>query len=194
VSDLRAAAAERHLTVLVAMTDGGPIRVVLALGADDLVDFLFHQFGENAQPDAHAQRQQSLLCCPNQLAQRLLHTFGEHGLIVGRLRDRYGLLHGGSSFDLGLIGHHAPKRSGRARRDRRHLKFYELRDNLGSFGFPANVPCDSTFSVAFTVRAQGAFAYKQGNAMVSVDVLLFDPAADNFPFETFTQTTRLITK
>src|SRR5436190_15656608 len=33
-------------------------------------------------------------------------------------------------FDLRRIAHHAPKRSGRARRDRRPTNFYEPRDNL----------------------------------------------------------------
>ena len=87
------------------------------------------------------------------------------------------------SLDVAFVGANLTQVSG-----------HKLAQGSGSFGFPDNVPCDSTFSVAFTVRAQGAFAYKQGNAMVSVDVLLFDPAADNFPFETFTQTTRLRTK
>lgn len=113
-ANLEAAAAERHLAVLVTVAYSGPLRVPLALRADDLVDLLFHHFAEHAEPDAHAEREQALLRCPNQLPQRLLHALGKHGLIVGRLRDRYGLIHGGSSSDLGLIAHHAPTRSGRA--------------------------------------------------------------------------------
>jgi hypothetical protein len=59
-----------------------------------------------------------------------LDALGEHDFLHGRLRDRYVALHGGSSVDLWRITTHAPKRSGRGRRDRRPLKFYELRNNL----------------------------------------------------------------
>ena len=100
--DRDAPAAERDLAGLVAVTHRGAVRVVLALRADDLVDLLLHQLGQHAEPDADAQRQQPLLRRPDQLAQRLLHTRGQHGLLRGHGgRDRYGLLHGGSSFDLG---------------------------------------------------------------------------------------------
>src|SRR6185437_10188562 len=58
----------------------------------------------------------------DQLAERFLHAFWEHDLIAGRLRDRYVATHGGSSFDLWRIAANAPNRSGRGRRDRRHIK------------------------------------------------------------------------
>jgi hypothetical protein len=99
--DLDATAPERHLPIIVAVPNRGPVRVVLALRAHDLVDLLLQHLGENAEPDADRQRQQSLLRGPDQLAERLLHALRQHGLIIGRLRDRYGLLHGGSSFGLG---------------------------------------------------------------------------------------------
>ena len=78
----------------------GPLRVPLPLRADDLVDLLLHQLAQHTEPDTDAQREQPLLRGPDQLAQRLLHALRQHGLITGRLRDRYVLIHGGSSFDL----------------------------------------------------------------------------------------------
>ena len=65
-----------------AVTDRGPVRVVLALRADDIVDLLFHQLAQHAEPDADAEREQSLLRCPDQLPQRFLHALREHGLIA----------------------------------------------------------------------------------------------------------------
>ncbi len=94
---LDATAAERHLAILVTMPHGGPLLVVLALRAHDVVDLLLHQLGQHTEPDTDAQREQSLPRCPNQLAQRFLHALREHGLIAGRLRDRYVAIHGGSS-------------------------------------------------------------------------------------------------
>ncbi|MGZ6724809.1 MAG: hypothetical protein ACXVHK_28040, partial [Solirubrobacteraceae bacterium] len=44
-------------------------------------------------------------------------------------RDRYGLLHGGSSFDLERINPHAANGNGRGG-GTAVFKFYELRDNL----------------------------------------------------------------
>ena len=64
------------------MTHRDAVRVVLALRADDLVDLLLHQLVQHAEPDADAQRQQPLLRCPDQLAQRLLHPRGQHGLLT----------------------------------------------------------------------------------------------------------------
>ena len=120
--DLDTTATERHLAAFVAVPDRRPLGVVLALGADDVVDLLGHQLLEHAKPDADAQRQQPFLRCPHQLAQRFLHALREHGLIAGRLSDRYVATHGGSSLDLWRIAANAPNRSGRGRRDRRHLK------------------------------------------------------------------------
>jgi hypothetical protein len=86
------------------------------------------------------------------------------------------------SLDLSFVGARLTQVSG-----------HKLAQGSDSFGFN-DPPCDSSFSVPFTVTAQGAFAFKRGNVTVSVDVLLFDPTADNFQIETFTQTTRLRTK
>ena len=101
-----------------------------ALRADDVVDLLLHQLAQHAKPDADAQREQSLLRSPHQLTERFLHTLRQHGLIAGRLRDRYVATHGGSSFDLGRITRHAPTRSGRAGGTAVTSKFYKPRDNL----------------------------------------------------------------
>jgi hypothetical protein len=95
-----APAAQCHLTGLVAVTDSGALRVVLALCTDDLVDLLFHQHGEHTEPDTDAQGQQPLLRRVHQLAERLLHPRRQRQL-TARLRgsdllQRYGL-HGGSS-------------------------------------------------------------------------------------------------
>ena len=83
-----------------AVTDSAPVGVPLPLRTHDIVDLLFHQLGQHPEPDADAQRQKPFLRCPDQLAQRFLHALREHGLITGRLSDRYVALHGGSSFDL----------------------------------------------------------------------------------------------
>ncbi len=83
-----------------AMPDRGPLRIPLALRADQLIDLPLQQLSEHTEPNLHAQREQPLPRSPNQLPQRLLHALREHGLIAYRLRDRYVALHGGSSFDL----------------------------------------------------------------------------------------------
>ena len=72
---------------------------------------------------------------------------------------------------------------------------HKLAQGSGAF-FPAeDLPCESSpFSVEFTVTASGAFAFKEGNAMASVEVVVFDPTTDNFFGDTFTQTTRLTKK
>ena len=90
--------AKRHLASLVAMTHRRPLGVVLALQTDDIVDLLGHQLLEHAEPDADAERKQSVLRCPDQLPQRLLHTLRKHSLITGRLSDRYVATHGGFSL------------------------------------------------------------------------------------------------
>src|SRR5204863_9147667 len=113
-----------------AVTHSAPVRIPLALRADDLVDLLFQHLGQHAEPDAHAQCKQPFLRCPDQLTKRLLHALREHGLIVGRLRDRYVATHGGSSFGSWRIAHHAPTRSGRAGGTAVTSNFYTRRDNL----------------------------------------------------------------
>jgi len=120
--DLDASATKRDRTVLVAVAHRSPVGIVLALRANDVVDLLGHQLLQNAEPDTHAQRQKALLRSPHQLAQRFLHALRKHGLLHGRLSDRYVAPHGGSSFDLGRIAANAPNWSGRGRRDRRHFK------------------------------------------------------------------------
>ena len=104
------------------VTHRGPLRVPLPLRTNDIVDLLFHQLGQDAEPDADAQRQQPFLRCPDQLAESFLHALREHSLITGRLSDRYVATHGGSSLDLWRIAANAPIKSGRGRRDRRHIK------------------------------------------------------------------------
>ena len=71
--DRHAPAAERDLAALVAVTHRGPVGIVPALRADDLVDLGLHQLVQHAEPDADAQRQQSLLRGAGELAERLLH-------------------------------------------------------------------------------------------------------------------------
>jgi hypothetical protein len=43
-----------------------------ALRTDDVVYFLFHQLGQHAEPNAHAEGEQPLLRCPDQLPKRFL--------------------------------------------------------------------------------------------------------------------------
>ena len=81
--------AERHLAVLVTMTDRGAFRVVPALRPDHLIDLGLQQFAQHTQADLDRQRQQPLSRRPDQLPQRLLHPLRKHGLIVDRLSDRY---------------------------------------------------------------------------------------------------------
>jgi hypothetical protein len=117
-----AAAAERHLTRLVAVAHRGALRIVLALRAHDLGHLLLHQRGHDVEPDAHRQRQRPLLRCPDQLAQRRLDARGQPRRRGRDLGGRYGC-----SFTavppsiLGQIAAHAPKRGGRGRRDRRQV-------------------------------------------------------------------------
>jgi pyruvate-formate lyase-activating enzyme len=105
---------ERDLAVIVAVTHRGPLMVPLALRADDLVDLLLQHLAQHTQPNPGRSREQPLLRCPDQLTKRFLDALEDHAVIVRGLCDRYGVLHGGSSFDLCRIAHHAPTRSGRA--------------------------------------------------------------------------------
>ena len=84
-----APAAERHLPRRMAMADGSAAGIVLALRPDDLIDFLFHQLGEHAQPDTDAQREQALLRSADQLPERLLHARRQHDFVHAGLRERY---------------------------------------------------------------------------------------------------------
>ena len=114
---------QRDLASLMAVAHRRAVAIVFALRTDDLVDFLFHQLGEHAEPDADAEREQPLPRSADQLPERLLHTQRQHGLQREPGRgERYGcLLHGGSSLDLGRIASNAPNKSGRGRRDRRQV-------------------------------------------------------------------------
>jgi len=113
---------------------------VLALWAHDPVDLLVHRLDEHAQPDTDSQREQSLPRSAHQLAERLLHAHGQQLLLRSRgLRDRYGLLHGGSSFDLCRITPHAASGNGRGG-GTAVFKFYELRDNLHESCLPSADP------------------------------------------------------
>jgi hypothetical protein len=74
----------------------------------------------------------SKLRSAGQLAQRLLHTLGQRVELA--LADSVGcfvyVLHGGSPR-LEWTDSHSPRcQRQRTRRENRHLKFYELRDNL----------------------------------------------------------------
>jgi hypothetical protein len=84
------------LAGLVAVANRAAIRVVAALWADDLGDFFFHQLGQDAEPNAHRERQKALLGDPHQLPERLLDAWGQwaFGVHVG-LPGRYVFLHGG---------------------------------------------------------------------------------------------------
>jgi len=121
--DRHAPAAERDLAVLPAMAHRGPVGVVLALRADDLLDLVGHQLAEHAEPDR--QGQQRLFRRAAQLAQRLLHPPRQHLKALP------------ADLPVGLVlyGPHAvllSSQRSRTRREDRHLKFYELRDNLRS--------------------------------------------------------------
>ena len=97
-ADLHTPATERHRPTLMTVALRAPIRVVLALRPDDLVDLGLHQRVHDPQPDAHAQREQSLPRRANQLTQRLLNLRRQRHLQRLRGRDdlRAGyLLHGG---------------------------------------------------------------------------------------------------
>jgi hypothetical protein len=109
--------------------NGDALRDVLALRADDLDDFLLEQLGQHAEADADAQGEQPFLGRPDQLAEGLLHPRRQRELLASDLVERYGL-HGGSSSCRLTISHSPRSRSDRTRREDRHLKFYELRDNL----------------------------------------------------------------
>ena len=130
------------------MPHRGPLGVVLALRTDDVVDLLLHQLGQHAEPDADAQREQSLLRCPDQLPQRFLHALWEHGLMHWspqrpvRCYSRRFLLRS-------LRDHRARShRSGRGRGTAVTSKFYEPRDNLPAHGSSptASTPNRSTSS------------------------------------------------
>jgi hypothetical protein len=83
------------------------------------------------EPDADAQRQQPFLGCDGQLAERDLHAFGQR--VELPIADLVGTVvyvpHGGSAV-LVTWSHSSRSQRDPTRREDRHLKFYELRDNL----------------------------------------------------------------
>jgi len=127
--DPNAPATERDLAGLVAVTNRDAAGVALALRANNITNFFLHQLGQHAEPDADAQRQQPVLRGPDQLAQRLLHRRRQRQLPTGVLLLLYGA-HGGSSCPRGLGWRLSRSQRERTRREDRHFKFYEPRDNL----------------------------------------------------------------
>jgi hypothetical protein len=71
-ADLHPPTTECHRPALVPVPLRRPIRVVLALRTDDLVDLALHQLMNDGQTETDRQREQPLPRCPDQLAQRLL--------------------------------------------------------------------------------------------------------------------------
>jgi hypothetical protein len=74
---------------------------------------------------------------------------------------------------------------------------HKLAQGSGAFFSPGNpgTPCASSpISTTFTIGANGAFTFKEGDATASFDVVLVDPTTDNFFDNNFTQTTRLTKK
>jgi hypothetical protein len=131
-----ASAAERHRPAFVTVPLRRPVRDVLVPRAHDLVDLALHQPMHDGETETHAQREQPLPRCPDELAARLLNLRRQRTL--QRLRGRHDLragylLHGGSYRPLGP-GFDRPERSQpeRTRREDRHSKFYEISDNLSA--------------------------------------------------------------
>jgi hypothetical protein len=56
-ADLDATAAERDLTIVVAVTDSGPLGIPPGRRAHDVVDLFLEHLGQHPEPDAHAQRE-----------------------------------------------------------------------------------------------------------------------------------------
>jgi hypothetical protein len=145
-ADRDAAAAERDLAAIAAVTHRGPLRIVLALRAHDLIELRLHQLMQHAQPDPDAQREQPLLRGAGELAERLLHRARQllDALLAGHDRgSRYGPHGGWSSCPRWTCSHSPRSQPDRTRREDRRLKFYELRDNLGC---GAAAPCASAGS------------------------------------------------
>ena len=123
-------ATERYLPILVAVTHGGPIRVVLALRADDLLDLGLQQLAQAppARLRPTSASNPSLAAptsCPNASCTRSGST--PSSLIASRpvrCTSRRFLLRSCR------IARHAPTRSGQAGGTAVTSKFYEPRDNL----------------------------------------------------------------
>jgi hypothetical protein len=82
-----------------------------------------------AEPDPDAQGEQPFLRRADELPERLLHPRRQRQLARADLLQRYGLHGGFSCLDRRFRTRHGSRRD-RTRRENRHLKFYELRDNL----------------------------------------------------------------
>ena len=126
-----APAAERHAAVLMAVTDRDTLGVVAALRTDDVLDLLGHQLRQHPEPDTDAQRQQPFLRRAGKLAERQLHAFGQRvELPIADLVGSFVYVPHGGSPVLVTCSHSSRSQRDRTRREDRHLKFYELRDNL----------------------------------------------------------------
>jgi len=132
-ADRHAAGPEGDRARLVAVAGGAAAGVVLALRADDLLDLGLHQLVEDAEPDAHRQRHESLLGRSGQLSKRLLHPLGQ--LLAGVLggRDLSWSIRSSSAVPPRLVGlgraRQALTGAGRGGRTAA-FKFYGLRDML----------------------------------------------------------------
>jgi hypothetical protein len=134
-ADRDAAPAERDLAALVAVPHRRAVRVVLAPGADDLVDLGLHQLVQHPEPDADTQRQQPLLRCGGQLAERVHHRRRQtiDSFFSGGDRPgRYGPHAVGPPVLVDLVERPSRFQPDRTRREDRRLKFYELRDKLSA--------------------------------------------------------------
>jgi len=95
---------------------------------------------DDPEPNPDREREQALLRCPDELAERFLDLRWERALSElargGDLGRRY-LLHGGFSCPRGPISHSPSSQEERTRREDRRSKFYESRDNLDELADPA---------------------------------------------------------
>jgi integrase len=104
-----------------AVTLRRPIRIVLALRTDDLVDLALHQLMNDAEAETNAQREQSLPRCSDELAERLLNLrrqrrFSASAVATTCELDTFFMAVPPVPDGLGLATTNAPNRSGRGGR------------------------------------------------------------------------------
>ena len=124
-----AATAQRHRPVIVTVTLRDPVRIVLALRADDLVDLELHQLMHDAEPDTDAEREQPLPRCPHELAERLLNWRRQRTLGCLQVVTSFGagtLLIAVPPVLADLVGA-CPLRNASGRGGSHHSKFYRSR-------------------------------------------------------------------